>query len=210
MLFSLISVFLITLGAGQIISTAWQLQGASLVGGSRLAGYGLGGILFLWGILILPDSRAALGWAFFAGPLALGVLLLGGSYLFPPPNPNQIFLPNHPAHGGCRPVQIPNGSELIPGLLLLPKCPAKGQPAVGVIPGAGAHKTFFTWRLARALLDEGLLVLIIDPPGHGDYRHRGLARLSLNHPGSANVFAAAAAGYAGWTCGNQFGGGAGN
>jgi len=168
----MISVFLITLGLGQIISTAWQLQGASLVGGSKSAGYGLGAVLFLVGTFILSDSWVVLGWTFLTGPLALGVLLLGGSYLFPPPDPNQIFSPHHPAHNGCESVDIPDGEESTPGLLLWPKSSAKAYPAVCVVAGAGAHKTFFTWRLARAMLDEGLAVLIIDMPGHGDYRHR--------------------------------------
>jgi len=170
----MLSVFLITLGVGQIISTAWQLRGASLVGGNKPAGYGLGVFLLLLGAFILPDSWIMLAWAFLTGPLTLGVLLLGGSYLFPPPDPNQLFSSNHPAHGGCRPVQIPNGDACIPGLLLLPKSPARQHPAVCVVPGAGAHKTFFTWRLVQALLAEGLLVLVMDLPGHGDDRQRKL------------------------------------
>jgi pimeloyl-ACP methyl ester carboxylesterase len=170
----LLSVFLIVLGLGQIISTAWQLRGISLVGDSRLAGYGLGVFLFLGGALVLPYSWVGVGWVCLTGPMALGVLLLGGSYLFPPPDPNQIFSPNHPAHAGCRPVKIPDGDQLVPGLLLSPKSPVQNHRAVCVVPGAGAHKTFFTWRLVQALLDEGLMVLIIDMPGHGDYRHRML------------------------------------
>jgi len=168
----MLSVFLITLGLGQIISTAWQVRGASLVGGSRVAGYGLGAVLLLVGTFILPDSWVVLGWTFLTGPLALGILLLGGSYLFPPPDPNQIFSPHHPAHNGCESVEIPDGEESIPGLLVWPASPANGHPAVCIVPGAGAHKTFFTWHLMRALLDEGLQVMIIDLPGHGDDRHR--------------------------------------
>lgn len=169
----MLAVFFITLGLGQIISTAWQVRGASLVGGSKLAGYGLGVALFLVGTFILPDSWVVLGWTFLTGPLALGILLLGGSYLFPPPDPNRIFFPND--HGRCQAVKISDGNAFIPGLLLSPKFPANGHPAVCVVPGAGAHKTFFTWRLVRALLDEGLLVLMIDLPGHGDDRHRMLS-----------------------------------
>jgi pimeloyl-ACP methyl ester carboxylesterase len=48
----------------------------------------------------------------------------------------------------------------------------KGHPAVCIVPGAGDTKTFFKWRLVRALLAEGFMVLTIDTPGHGDYRHR--------------------------------------
>jgi pimeloyl-ACP methyl ester carboxylesterase len=43
------------------------------------------------------------------------------------------------------------------------------------VPGAGDTKTNFKWRLVQALLAEGLAVLTIDPPGHGDYRPRLLA-----------------------------------
>jgi pimeloyl-ACP methyl ester carboxylesterase len=44
-----------------------------------------------------------------------------------------------------------------------------------VVHGAGDTKISFKWRLARALLAEGLMVLSIDLPGHGDYRSRPLA-----------------------------------
>jgi pimeloyl-ACP methyl ester carboxylesterase len=133
-------------------------------------------MLLAVGALLLPNSWAVLAWLPFAGPLALVVLLGGGAYIFPPSHPNGFFdngilHTGEPAHAGCRAVQIPDGDGFIPGLLLSPKSPAKGQPAVGLVPGAGAHKTFFTWRLGQALLAEGLLVLIVDPPGHGDHRH---------------------------------------
>jgi pimeloyl-ACP methyl ester carboxylesterase len=186
MLLSLLSVFLITLGLGQIMSTVWQIRGVSLVGDSKSVGYGLGATLLLLGAIILPNSWIVLGWVFLAGPLALGVLLLGGSYLFPPPDPNQFFSPDHPAHSGCRSVEIPDGDVFIPGLLLLPKSQAKGRPAVCVVPGAGAHKTFFTSRLVRALLKEGFVVLTIDMPGHGSNRRR-----TLTYPNCLSTVSAA-------------------
>jgi pimeloyl-ACP methyl ester carboxylesterase len=46
--------------------------------------------------------------------------------------------------------------------------------AVCIVPGAGDTKLFFKWQLVKALLAHGITVLIIDPPGHGDYRHRPL------------------------------------
>jgi pimeloyl-ACP methyl ester carboxylesterase len=46
---------------------------------------------------------------------------------------------------------------------------------VCLVPGAGDNKTNFKWRLAGALLAEGLTVLTIDSPGHGTYRERPLA-----------------------------------
>jgi pimeloyl-ACP methyl ester carboxylesterase len=185
---AVLSVFLITLGLGQLISTHWKLGGASLTGSSRLAGYGLGVLLLVSGVLTMPGHWSVLWWTLLAGPLTVILLLWGGSYISPPPHPHQLFEPNHPAHSGCYPVQIPDGDDLIPGLLLFPPMlPERGKnsssfvafsdkkgggPAVCLIPGSGCTKTFFNWRLVRALLAEGLTVLTIDPPGHGDYRHR--------------------------------------
>jgi pimeloyl-ACP methyl ester carboxylesterase len=167
---TVLSVFLITLGLGQLISTHWRLHGASLVGPNRLAGYGLGMLLLLAGALLLPTTWTVLWWTLPAGPLAVVLLLWGGSFIMPPPHPNQLFEPNHPAHAGCHRVQIPDGDDLIPGLLLFP--PRRDGPAVCIVPGAGDSKTFFKWRLVQAMLAEGLTVLTIDLPGHGDYRHR--------------------------------------
>jgi pimeloyl-ACP methyl ester carboxylesterase len=185
---AILSVFLITLGLGQLISTHWKLRGASLIGSSRLAGYGLGVLLLVSGALIMPGNWSVLWWTLLAGPLAVILLIWGGSYIFPPPHPHRLFEPNHPAHSGCYPAQIPDGDDSIPGLLLFPpRLLARrektssldsfsekegGSPAICLIPGSGCTKTFFNWRLVRALLAEGLIVLTIDPPGHGDYRHR--------------------------------------
>ncbi|MBN1992274.1 MAG: alpha/beta fold hydrolase [Anaerolineae bacterium] len=184
-----LAVFLITLGLGQLISTTWGLRGVSLVGANRLAGYGLGFLLLLVGAMTVPARWSVLGWTPIAGPLAVMILLAGGSFIAPPPHPNLLFAPDHPAHAGCRAVQIPDGDNMIPGLLLWPLSPANsprgegieekdkraGCPAVCIVPGAGDTKTFFKWRLVKALLAEGLAVLTIDMPGHGDYRYRSLA-----------------------------------
>jgi pimeloyl-ACP methyl ester carboxylesterase len=186
-----LSVFLITLGLGQLISTTWGLWGASLVGMSRLTGYGLGLGLLVLGALILPATWAVLWWTLPAGPLVVILLLWGGSFIVPPPHPNQIFSPEHPIHAGCQSVQIPDGDNFIPGLLLRPlresqwaqiRAVSAGKygstefeeeyPAVCIVPGAGDTKTFFKWRLVRAFLSEGFMVLTIDTPGHGDYGHR--------------------------------------
>ena len=170
-----LATFLITIGLGQIISSSQGWRAASLVGPSRVAGYGLGLALLLSGALILPASWLDLGWTLPAGLLALGVLVLGGSYIAPSPHPDRLFSPDQPGHAGCQPVQIPDGEFLMPGFLLRP-LPAAAQTgaAVCVIPGAGDYKTCFKWRLVEALLAEGLTVLTIDPPGHGDYRYRPL------------------------------------
>lgn len=200
-----IAVFLITLGLGQLISTGRGWRAASLAGPSRLGGYSLGLILLLGGALLLPNSWYGLGWTVLAGPLGVGLLLWAGSRLNPPPHPDIFFSPAHPGHGSCLPVQIPDGEFLMPGLLLKPASqppPLRGVSAnqqhtaadenafqrsavngrrsvfragVLLIHGAGDTKTSFKWRLAQALLAEGLIVLSIDLPGHGDYRCRPLA-----------------------------------
>jgi pimeloyl-ACP methyl ester carboxylesterase len=95
-------------------------------------------------------------------------------------------------------VQIPHGDYLIPGFLLTPatlntdcrlltadhqntSALSADSPktdysplAVCVVHGAGDTKTSYKWRLVQALLAEGLTVLTIDLPGHGDYRRRPL------------------------------------
>jgi pimeloyl-ACP methyl ester carboxylesterase len=74
-------------------------------------------------------------------------------------------------------VQIPDGEYLMPGYLLTPSDPPHPplKGGVLVIHGAGDTKTSYKWRLVQALLAEGLTVLTIDLPGHGDYRQRPLA-----------------------------------
>ncbi len=167
-----IAVFFISLGIGQIFSSLLHLQGASLAGENRWPGVLLGGGLLLTGGWILPHSWLVLLWVPLMMPLALLALLGGGSFIKPMSPPVTLFTANHPAHGGCRRVDIAAGNDSIPGLLLLP--PARVQnkgAAVCIIPGAGDTKTFFKWRLVRSLLAGGFTVLTIDPPGHGEYRH---------------------------------------
>jgi pimeloyl-ACP methyl ester carboxylesterase len=183
-----LSVLLVTLGLGQIISTGKGWRAASLVGPSRPVGLGLGMLLLIIGSLNLPLTWPALWWPLLTGPLALALLLVGGSFVFPPPNPNLLFSPHHPAHASCQPVQIPDGEYIMPGFLLSPprfktsesvSSPSsrfeegiKKGLAVCVVPGAGDHKSFFKWRLVQTLLSAGFTVLTIDTPGHGDYRQR--------------------------------------
>ncbi len=167
------AVLLIILGLAQLNSTYQGWRAASLVGARRGAGYGLGLLLLATGAALLPQSWGVLLWTPLAGLLTLGLLLLAGSMIDPPPHPDSLFEPTHPAHGSCRRAQIPDGDSLIPGYLLSP--PTFQPTAVLVIHGAGDTKTSYKWRLVKALLAEGLTVLTIDLPGHGDYRHRPLA-----------------------------------
>lgn len=193
-----IAVLLITVGLGQLFSTTLGLVGLSLVGTWRSIGYGLGGLLLLAGMLLLPDTWSVLWWVVPAGVLTLGLLMLGGAFVAPPRHPDWLFTPDHPAHAGCTLVQIPDGEYQMPGFLLMPPTspqrdepvpdlasdhpadddrsqPAEDRPAVCIIPGAGSNKTVFLWRLVQELLAEGLIVLTIDPPGHGDYQQRPMA-----------------------------------
>jgi alpha-beta hydrolase superfamily lysophospholipase len=171
----MVAVLLITLGIGQLIATHFAWRSASLVGPNRMAGYGLGTLLLVIGALSLPPQWGVLGWAPPAGVLALALLLWSGSYIAPPPHPDQLFTANHPAHGACQLVKIPDGEYQMPGYLLYPRRLDRTGAAVCLIPGAGDSKSSFKWRLVEALLAEGLIVLSIDPPGHGDYRQRPLA-----------------------------------
>lgn len=172
-----VAVFLVSLGLGQLSSTYWQLRGASLVGPSRWAGYGLGAGLLASGALLLPQTVSVLLWTPLAGFLAMLLLLWAGSTIKPPPDPNTLFAPEHPAHGGCDYVQIPDGAELTPGFLLKPpgRVAASGQgAAVCLLHGSGDTKISYKWRLVQTLLNQGFIVLTIDLPGHGDNRGRPL------------------------------------
>jgi pimeloyl-ACP methyl ester carboxylesterase len=184
-----LAVFLITLGIAQLASAQLGLWGASIGGRKRWAGQVIGLALIVAGATLLPHSIYTLGWIPLMVGLALATLLLAGSFLRPPPHPNLLFSAQHPAHSACQLVQIPDGDEAIPGYLLKPSKSKQGQAegaAVCLIPGAGDTKTSFKWRLLLALLDKGLTVLTIDPPGHGDNRDR-----VLSYPDCLSVIPAA-------------------
>jgi pimeloyl-ACP methyl ester carboxylesterase len=174
-----LAVFLIMLGVAQLASVILGLRGVSLVGPNRWIGSAVGLGLLVAGAAILPQSIHVLLWTpLLVVPLLL-VLFLAGSYIYPVPHPNLLFSAADPAHGSCLLVRIPDGEAEIPGYLLRPataeqKSPASGA-AVCIVPGAGDTKTSFKWRLIRVLLDKGLTVLTIDPPGHGDNRQRVLS-----------------------------------
>lgn len=176
------AIFLITLGLAQLGASRWDLRGASLTGSHRWAGVGLGLLLMGVGWLWLPmpahpATWAALLWVVPSVAAAMALLLLGGSFIDPPEHPDSIFAPTHPQHGGCARFTIPTGDDDqtgIPAVLLKPLPHKTTSAAVCLLHGAGDTKTGFKWRLVRALLTEGLTVLSIDLPGHGDYRHHPL------------------------------------
>lgn len=137
-------------------------------------GYTVSVTLLLYGGYSLMMSHQVSWWyglsfVLLISPLAVALSLMGGSFILPPPHPNALFEPQHPAHAGCCSVDIADGEQSMPGYFLKPIKPNGG--AVCIVPGAGDNKIGFKWRLVRSLLAAGLHVLVIDPPGHGDYRH---------------------------------------
>lgn len=162
------------MGGGQAVATLLQLQAASLTGAHKGWGYLLSLALLAVGGWLLPPTFAVLLWTPICGLLAVIVLLIGGSFAWPPPDPERLFEASHSAHQTARWLQIPDGSDEIPGCLLTPSQGSHSEAAVCLLHGAGDSKIAYKWLLVRALLAEGLTVLTIDLPGHGDYRHRPL------------------------------------
>lgn len=177
---TLLATIVITVGIAQIISSYRGWRAASLTGPHRKWGIAVGGLLTLLGGWGIEGQGLAQVWPVFGGlllaaPLALLILLLAGSYLWPPEHPDHFFSPDHAGHGGCTRLDIADGPHQIPAYLLRPLPPKQTQAAVCILHGSGDNKRGFKWRLARALLAEGLTVLTIDLPGHGDYLHHPLA-----------------------------------
>ena len=173
-----IFVLLLNLGLGQIISAMMGWRAMSLVGPGRWMGYGLGWVLLLLGGVGMVSGGASLGgvgWVLLTTPLTLLLLLLGGAVIKPPPHPDGLFAARHPAHGGCRRFTISAGEDQIPALLLRPSTGSETEAAVCILHGSGDNKQNFKWRLVHSLLEQGLTVLTIDLPGHGEYLERPLA-----------------------------------
>ncbi len=107
---------------------------------------------------------ASIAWALILPPLYLGLSILAGRALTPKPWTVPGAFERHRVAA----VEIPASEGVIPALLYEPHGFAAG--AVLVIHGAGAHKTFYTWPMAEALLHAGFTVCAIDLDGHGDSR----------------------------------------
>lgn len=173
---SIAAAFFITLGVGQLIGTYWRLSGVSLVGSNRWTGYTLALLLIGVGAVFLPNTPAVVLWVLLIAPLVFVILAVGGSLIFPPTPMDALFEPTHPAHSGCRRIQIDDGEHQIPGFLLTPPdYVADSGGAVCLFHGLGDTKNAFKWRLVRSFLDHGLSVLTIDLPGHGEQLERPLA-----------------------------------
>ncbi|MFQ5612648.1 MAG: alpha/beta hydrolase family protein [Anaerolineae bacterium] len=165
--------FSLALGVGQLAASLFRLRAISLVGPRWRWGY-VAGLALLWsGASLLPPDVGALWLAPAASLLALIVLAGVASCVPPEPTPEVIFQPNPAPEFVCRAVSIPDGEYSGPGLLIHPDEP--GDKAICLIHGSGCHKSYFLWRIVPAFLAQGLTVLSIDLPGHGDYRGRPLA-----------------------------------
>ena len=173
---TLLSTLVIILGIAQIMSSYRGWRAASLTGPHRRWGLAAGGWLVLLGAWGIGGQLWAVAAGLLVGvPVALLVLFMAGSYLWPPAHPDSFFSPSHAAHGGCTRLDIPDGPNQIPAFLLRPLPQKQTQAAVCILHGSGDNKRGFKWRLVRALLGEGLTILTIDLPGHGDYQHNPLA-----------------------------------
>jgi pimeloyl-ACP methyl ester carboxylesterase len=162
----LLSPFLLVLGLMQMLATRMELRGVSLTGHRRWLGYLVGGLLFLGGASALPGTF----WVFVlmlpASLLALVCLLAVSSLVGRRLDSARFLRPGEWPEGTCRPVRIPNGERIIPGLHITP--PIATGAAVCLVHGSGDNKTAFKWRLVGALLSQGLAVLTIDLAGHGE------------------------------------------
>ncbi len=193
-------IVLITLGLGQLAATVWRWRALSFVGPNQWLGYGFSVITLLagsWGLISLnlgdhwPSPLwAIILWVIPAGLLTIGLQVLAGSYISPPPHPNLLFSAHHPAHGGCQALQIPipNSPHATPALFLQPPSSTKSGPVLCLVHGAGDTKISFKWRLITTLLEKNISVLTIDLPGHGEAKQN-----PLDYPHCLSVIPAAIA-----------------
>ena len=127
------------------------------------------GPAWLWRApLALPLVRS-LGSIRWLAALALPSLLLHAAVAS---IARRKLSPNRSLTPGSYPDRVVERVELIvpggvvPGIAIAPRGTCYG--AVAVLHGSGCDKTYFLWRLAEALLGEGLALLTIDLDGHGE------------------------------------------
>lgn len=184
-----LAAFLTTLGLLQLAAVYFNLRGASLTGALTAPGILTGITLLVTGIwLAIGQSLGlVLVLSLVVSFPAVLVLLVAGCVVNLNWHPMRHLLhDNTSPAGSVREVQIParlghdtDQSEqhtfTIPATYLTPRCTGKqGQtapyPGVLLVCGAGDTRMSFKWALLRALLNEGMAVLTIDPPGHGEFR----------------------------------------
>lgn len=161
-----LSPFLLALGLMQFVAAHLELQGASLTGRWQWPGYLVGGALFVGGAYLLPGTPLVFAMVLPASLAALVSLLAIGSLAGRHLDPARFMRPGDWPEGRCERIRIPNGKQILPGLLIMP--PAPNGAAVCLVHGSGDNKTAFKWRLVGALLNQGLTVLTVDLAGHGE------------------------------------------
>jgi pimeloyl-ACP methyl ester carboxylesterase len=195
--------FLIVLGLLQLVSVYLGLRGASLTGWLNGPGILVGIALFTAGVWLAIDTPAGL-LLLYAIPgivLAALVLALVGVVWNLGWSPAQHFLDTAPDKGWhVEEVRIPMqlshvaqgvqlGDDFVPATYLHPDSTCadpesiQDGKAVLLICGAGDCRMAFKWQLFEALLAQGIAVLTIDPPGHGDFAH---APMTLANARAAN------------------------
>jgi esterase/lipase len=161
----------------------------------------LGALLFIGGILVAFLGGVAwpamLVWALPAFILAILTLLGIGLVVNRRWNPAQRLIQPQTDDGWTvEQVQIPvtlvhlvetgqKAEQYIPATFLRPKEPLATQSAVLVICGAGDCRMSFKWHLFGELLAQGIAVLTIDPPGHGDFQQVPITRANALAAGRA-------------------------
>jgi pimeloyl-ACP methyl ester carboxylesterase len=155
------------LGVFELLAGAGGIWGVSWLGrrqwGARALLAPLSGLA-----LVRLARRGRRGWAALALalPCALALQIGASSLRNHRLNPRALLLPG--AHPGRRVerVEIALAEGAVPALHIVPEGGARA--ALCVAHGSGCDKTFYIWRLADALLEAGVAVLLIDLDGHGE------------------------------------------
>jgi alpha-beta hydrolase superfamily lysophospholipase len=126
--------------------------------------------------LLLPPMAALLrvrgGWRrrgvalALTAPLALLLQIAASSLRQRELNPLLRLRPGRYDDREIVRLDIPMSHEHLPALQIVPR--GSVTAAVCVLHGSGCDKTFYAWRLADALVERGLAVLLIDLDGHGE------------------------------------------
>jgi esterase/lipase len=178
------ATFLLALGLLQWVSIVFELRGVSLSGSK--AGFGIIFVLLLllvgiWLALTEPLVRL-LAFAIPSFVLAVIVLAMAGILTNLKWDPTRQLLNPQDDEGWVTtqmgiPVMLvhlasakQSRQQMIPATFMQPKCTLPARPAVLVICGAGDSRMSFKWHLFGELLANGIAVLTIDPPGHGDFQ----------------------------------------
>ncbi|NNJ11974.1 alpha/beta fold hydrolase [Chloroflexales bacterium ZM16-3] len=151
-----LSALALWLGLLDTLADRAELRGLSWGGGA------LGPLLAIAALRGRPRPIALLAMLPLAIPLQAGLASLARSEL----NPKRQLQPGDQADRTVQYIDIPTKYGLVPALHIAPKGGARA--AICVAHGSGCDKTFYAWRLADALMAQGLSALLIDLDGHGE------------------------------------------